>query len=833
MARLWTTGRETQLLGTNGENDPEGQGFVNVGSPTINTANARSPGSRACLNCGGSANRYQENIAITIQGRGHYWGVALSWNGTPTQQAKVLRVQGFGGGEQWTLRLETNNTLRLYNAAGTAVGVATGTLSANTYYWVEVYFKVPTSGNGEMELRVNGATITSITPNIGVDVPSTWQRGGVVHAGAGITIRIDDEVCNDDTGAAPFNSWPGDVHISLLKPVSPDVQRSAGWVGGAGGTSNLFDALDNTPPVGDTPANSTNTTQIENAVGVLTNETFEATLAAYTAALASGGAGMAATDQIVAVRQIGRAANLTATTARTLGIKGQSNPSMFEETFGTISTVGIAEPVGWVTFVGSAYTGAVTLGTSPTIRVRKASATTNNVSFDLLGYMVEWREVNVQAATPGGASAQGNAASTSTPTIPTGALGGGAAPQGQGTGTPAPAGATGSGAAPWAATSAPAGGAEAGGPGPSSSVAATPTPGGAAAGGSTPTASAPGSPGGAAAGGEAPGAAIPSSPAGGLAGGGDLSASIPSSPSGAVAGGGPPGASAPGPPAEGLAGGGAPTAAALSAPAGATGAGVEPSAAGSASPGGALAGGGEPSAATSTPAGEVLGGGAQPSAASPVAPAGTSAAGMEASAAIPVPPGGADAGGVAPSGIVPVGEDVPPAGAVAGANAPSARVTPPPGGAIGQGTGADAGVPGTPGGAAGQGSAPTASTPAPPGGAGAGGLDPTASSIAVVLPGGIVASLNPPIFAVPLAVAGATADGRAPAAAVPVPSAGVEARGLAPGEFYLVPALAPGETSASGESSTSASEGAGAFAGVGDGTAASSEVETSVRSEET
>jgi hypothetical protein len=655
--------------------------MVPVGSPTINTANARTPGSRACLNCGTAANRYQENLYIGSEAVGYFWGVALSWNGTPTQQGKVLAAVDFGGGDIWSLRLETNNTLRLYNAAGTAIGVATGTLSANTYYWVEVYFKSNTSGNGSIELRVNGASITTASPNMGQQPPISWRRGGIVSPG--VTVRIDDEVCNDDTGGT-FDSWSGDTHISLLKPISPDVQRSAGWLGGAAGTTNLYQALDNTPPVGDVPANSTDTTQIENAVGVLTNETFEATLAKYTDSLASGGAGMAATDRVVAVRQIGRAGNLTAATARTLGVKGQSNPPMFEETFSTISTQAIAEPAGWVTFVGAAYVTQPALGTNPTIRVRKASATTNNVSFDLLGYMVEWREVNVQAATPGGASAGGPVPTPTVPTTPTGATGGGPDPQGQGVGTPAPGSAEGSGAAPWAATSAPAGGAEAGGPGPSSSVAATPTPGGVAAGGGDPGATVPGSPG------------------------------------------------------EGLAGGGEPTAVVPTSPGGGTGAGVEPSAA------------------------------------IPVPPAGTSALGGGASAAVPIPPAGVEAGGVPPIGASEVFEEVPPAGAIAEGAAPTARVSPPPGGGIGEGTGAGASVPGAPGGAVGQGSDPTASITPPPAGAGTGGVDPSASSIAVVLPGGVVASISPPIFAVPAVLGGAAAGGVGPpGVAVPVPPGGV------------------------------------------------------------
>jgi len=95
-----------------------------------------------------------------------------------------------------------------------------------------------------------------------------------------------DWVCSFVAGA---QTWPGDGYVICLKPSSDNSRGS--WTGGAGGTTNLWDALNNTPPTGAT-APGTNTSQISaNAVattGAFDTESFIAAgaTAGHTAILA-------------------------------------------------------------------------------------------------------------------------------------------------------------------------------------------------------------------------------------------------------------------------------------------------------------------------------------------------------------------------------------------------------------------------------------------------------------------------------------------------------------------------------------------------------------------
>src|SRR5262249_20714242 len=129
-------------------------------------------------------------------------------------------------------------------------------------------------------------------------------------------------------------TWPGDGKIVLLKPIS-DNARGANWVGGAGGTTNLWDAIDNTPPVGGASAAGTNTSQTHNGTKATTGN-YDVNLTSYTTS------GIGACDSITLVVGLWNAGG--AATGSVVSI--QSNPALGSTSTLSTSTPG-TYPTGW------------------------------------------------------------------------------------------------------------------------------------------------------------------------------------------------------------------------------------------------------------------------------------------------------------------------------------------------------------------------------------------------------------------------------------------------------------------------------------------------------
>ena len=164
-----------------------------------------------------------------------------------------LKLTSTGALECWV-----DNTL-----VGTTAALATG-----QWYWIGVRDKTAASNLEWMQVDGVGqgflATAT-ITTNIG------WAGCGSTEASA-IDIYIDDVISDNAGFLAPSK-------VALLLPIS-DNYRDTLWTGGSGGTTNLYDAVNNTPPVGS--ATESNTTQIEHAGGAAAStDRYDANLTPY------------------------------------------------------------------------------------------------------------------------------------------------------------------------------------------------------------------------------------------------------------------------------------------------------------------------------------------------------------------------------------------------------------------------------------------------------------------------------------------------------------------------------------------------------------------------
>lgn len=265
-------------------------------------------------------------------------------------------------------------------------------------------------------LNSSGANVA--TSDSGVIYTGKWFRMDLdcgYNSGLGIRVYIDGIlVANNDTAvmdlcdtvylgcntSSTFNfDWddvvlydsyiPSDLigaeyKIYTLLPVSDNSR--GGWLDGGGGTTNLYDSLNNVPPVGVNAA--TNGTKLRNTVASATDNA-DFNLETYDNQIPNG-------DTIRALQLVVNDAQKTTTGSPKAGALGLvSNPSQFEFQFdfglpnGNGSVAAAASgtfPTGWGTHFGYvAENPSVSRSTNPVGRIGKRSATSQEVNVDYMG----------------------------------------------------------------------------------------------------------------------------------------------------------------------------------------------------------------------------------------------------------------------------------------------------------------------------------------------------------------------------------------------------------------------------------------------------------------
>lgn len=290
----------------------------------------------------------------------------------------TVNVFGFTGNAFPHINFFTDGSLALVtnSPSNTFYTSAAGFVTSGTYHCYEIGLRIGVGATDYVEFRIDGQSVFSTTTASLSDAVPGFIQG----VGTGSPTDFDDMAVNDDTGANQ-NSWCGAGKVILLKPTA-DSARGANWTGGAGGTTNLFAAVDNTPPVGVVLASATNTSQIKNVAKDLVT-VYDATLQTYTVG------GIIASDIISLVQPIAVIGG--SNTTMNLGITGVSNPAAAEVTGNVTGTIAGTFPTGWTLLRGTlVYAPSVTLGTAPVSRFRKNTSSTNAGMSALMGLLVEY-----------------------------------------------------------------------------------------------------------------------------------------------------------------------------------------------------------------------------------------------------------------------------------------------------------------------------------------------------------------------------------------------------------------------------------------------------------
>lgn len=379
MARLWTAGAESGAAIT--------EGVTVSGAITFDTTTHRSPGSRA-FKAAGSGTAAFFYFPFTGVATNHYYSRHYIYlTAAPSAQAQILVWQTAAPAGIIQLRLNTDRTVDVFSVtAGTTLATAIFTLPTGAWHRLETHI-LTNASTGVFEVLWDGVSVYSASNlNTGSTAPGRCNVGWFTAPTTG-DLYIDDCGINDNTGTSTELSFPGDGYVVDLLPTADNARNN--WVAGAGGTTNLFQGVDNIPPAGVALASGTNTSQIHNQVASSTSPAadYVATMQSYTA----GGVGSGdVIDLVQAIAGVGAESTSASTgSADITSNPAQSQGSAVTWIFGG-SAIGTF-PTGWGQYAGAvAYDPSVTLGTAPTMRVTRRTATSGrNVACCYMAIRVE------------------------------------------------------------------------------------------------------------------------------------------------------------------------------------------------------------------------------------------------------------------------------------------------------------------------------------------------------------------------------------------------------------------------------------------------------------
>lgn len=297
-------------------------------------------------------------------------GCQLGWTGAGANVSTSYRVSVTGS---------TYSTPSVLVATSDSGGNQFGTTTLQTGVWYHI----------GVECGYNAGVGTKVYLNKMLEATATGGTGTTATTsfciGTGTTSTCDyyiDDVVVDDatvTGGPSAGS-----QLLLLPTADPGALNS--WTNGGGGTTSIFEGVNNIPPVG--VAASTNGVKIKNAASG-SNLDYIATMQTYIAA------GIPVGSKINAIMAICNDGEEVATGTKAGGVWVASNPAQaapgntfdYGDDAGALGTF----PTGWKTHYGP-VTGnpSVIITTAPTMTVRKTGSTTRVVDVDFMGIYVDY-----------------------------------------------------------------------------------------------------------------------------------------------------------------------------------------------------------------------------------------------------------------------------------------------------------------------------------------------------------------------------------------------------------------------------------------------------------
>jgi len=402
MARLFTCGAEIEVT------TPSAVELqISQGTPSRDTSVFRS--GLASFKCNSGASNSAEFLQLTGTQVGSGSDlIAISqttisrayfnFGAAPGSTVQVM-TSGSGptptltGGQGISACLTSTGKLQLFNnVTGAQIGSdsnATLVMDGTTWYRIEISITINAGSQiNSCELRLDGVTVASAT-GLTISISGFMLFGWLLAPGANKSCWIDDVAVNDASGASQ-NSWPDSGKVVLLLPTA-DSAVGTSWTDSGGASTNLFDSINNTPPIGiaDTIANAGH--QIRNA-GSATSS-YDATMTTYSAA------GISSADTINVLVPLINVGAPVSTQAKTGSYGVASNPTItniafvkgVSSDFWRGSAAGTYQ-TGWGWEKGTVtYSPSVTVGTAPVARVTITGGSSSRIAMaDFMGIYVDY-----------------------------------------------------------------------------------------------------------------------------------------------------------------------------------------------------------------------------------------------------------------------------------------------------------------------------------------------------------------------------------------------------------------------------------------------------------
>ena len=292
------------------------------------------------------------------------------------------------GGSRSRVCISSTGKMTLYYSS-TLLQTGTVTLSLNT--WYVILFQVFLSGASSVhEAKLYDSagttlleTLTDTTSRTTSNLLYFGVSGGAWNS-ANKGCRWDDFAVNDATGGSE-NSYPDPAGKILFSKCVSDNNIGA-FTEGADGTSNLWGAVDNTPPIGNTT--ETATTNIKDVWTAAQQDNCDFNTASYTAI------GIGASDTIILVQPLIRYGNHGTTASLRVITQIISNPTGSESDGVTLGVLAHGtEIANWLTHYGTViYLPSITKGNQPVLRVGAdfVGVGSGTMCFDFMAIIVEY-----------------------------------------------------------------------------------------------------------------------------------------------------------------------------------------------------------------------------------------------------------------------------------------------------------------------------------------------------------------------------------------------------------------------------------------------------------
>lgn len=395
--RIATVALESTPVGTDSFQSFEGSTAVGGGgsvarsTSVLRSTRGTGAASRQHDSGGSSALAYSDYLWGLLGSYGYYARAYFRVDSLPTGTVRIMYLSD-NSTPLAGARLTSGGKIQLWNETGTPAQIgsdSSATIAVDTWYRLEVYCKTLSgAGDDECELRLDGTTVASQSAmSLGTSMVTRVFFGWLNGPGASKSIYFDDLVVNDDQGGVN-DSWPGAGGVAYLFPTG-DNARGANWTAGAGGTSNLYAAVDSiVPTTGVATGSATDTTQIRNTNTADTTGNYDADMQSYTTA------GFIAEDTIQKVQTVmlGGSSDTTYVTSAMQVVSNPAQGSEDSKLFGRGAAVGTFGS-NWATHYGTAQDSpSVTLGTQPVVRVGRRGTESGAVHISAMLLAVDYLE---------------------------------------------------------------------------------------------------------------------------------------------------------------------------------------------------------------------------------------------------------------------------------------------------------------------------------------------------------------------------------------------------------------------------------------------------------